>query len=218
MKNKIRIVIADDYTLFREGVYLMLSQQEKLEVVGEAKNGKDLLQVVKNQQPDVAITDIEMPEMNGIEATIELRKKYPLLGIIALTMFGEDRLIVDMLEAGANGYLLKNAGKHQLIEACELAAEGKSYFCNQTSMLLSKLIASNNKLSLADLKQKRLTEKETEVVRLICEQYATKEIAGLSKLTEATVNTYRGIIMEKIGVRNIAGIVIYAIRNGIYKI
>ncbi|HYM94351.1 MAG TPA: response regulator transcription factor, partial [Chitinophagaceae bacterium] len=107
----IRIVIADDYPLFREGIHLMLQKEKDLKITGEAGNGEELLKVVEREQPDIVITDIEMPVMNGIEATKRIKSKFPATGVIALTMFGDEHFLVDMLEAGASGYLLKSCNK-----------------------------------------------------------------------------------------------------------
>lgn len=215
MKRRIRIVIADDHPMFREGIYLLLEKQDELEIIGEANDGEQLIRVTKNLLPDIVITDIDMPHVNGIEATKAIKTEHPGTGVIALTMFGEDHLIVDMLEAGATGYLLKNARKDDLTEAVNTVYSGQSYYCGSTSMRLTKMIAQSK--GFRDMPKKDFSEKELDIMKLICEQYASKEIADATQLTQRTVEKYRGDIMEKIGARNLAGIVIYAIRNGIYK-
>lgn len=214
MKQRVKIVIADDYPLFREGIHLMLAR-ENVEITGEAADGRELLSVVKNVQPDVVITDIEMPVMNGIEATREIKASHPQIRVIALTMFGEDHLIVDMLEAGAAGYLLKSSKKEELRDAIETVYEGGTYFCNSTTMRLSRMIAQRK---ISEKKEGiKFSEKEKEIIRLICEQYASKQIASVTQLTHRTVEKYRDHIMEKTGSKNVVGIVIYAIRHGIYN-
>lgn len=214
MKQRVKIVIADDYPLFREGIHLMLAR-ENVEITGEAADGRELLSVVKNVQPDVVITDIEMPVMNGIEATRELKSRNPGVRVIALTMFGEEHLIVDMLEAGAMGYLLKSSKKEELTEAIEIVYEGGTYFCNNTSMRLSRMIA--HRKTDEQKVEIKFSEKEKEIIKLICEQYASKQIATETQLTHRTVEKYRDHIMEKTGSKNVVGIVIYAIRHGIYN-
>lgn len=211
----IRVVIADDLPMFREGMHLLLDKQKELEITGEAGNGKELLDSVRQHRPDVVITDIEMPVMNGIEATKEIKKEFPETGVIALTMYGDDYLIEDMLEAGANGYLLKNTTSEELVTAVKTVHEGHPYFCNATSLRLSKLIAKNK--ILQDQKKADFSEKEIEIIQLICEQYASKEIADKTSLAHRTVEKYRDHIMQKTGSRNVVGIVIYAIKHGIYK-
>jgi DNA-binding NarL/FixJ family response regulator len=215
MKPMIRVVIADDLPMFREGMHLLLDKQKELEITGEAGNGKELLDSVRQHRPDVVITDIEMPVMNGIEATKEIKKEFPETGVIALTMYGDDYLIEDMLEAGANGYLLKNTTSEELVTAVKTVHEGHPYFCNATSLRLSKLIAKNK--ILQDQKKADFSEKEIEIIQLICEQYASKEIADKTSLAHRTVEKYRDHIMQKTGSRNVVGIVIYAIKHGIYK-
>jgi DNA-binding NarL/FixJ family response regulator len=215
MRPPIRIVIAEDYPLFMEGICLMLEKESSIEIAGEAVNGKELVAVTDKVQPDVVITDIEMPFMNGIEATREIRKKYPAMAILALTMYGEERLIVDMLEAGSNGYLLKNTRKEELLLAIRTVHSGRNYFCSSTSMRLSKMIARSKAEKL--LPEISLNEKETDIIRLICEQYPSKQIAEMTGLNHRTVEKYRNQIMEKTGAKNMAGIVIYAIRSGLFK-
>src|SRR5258705_10066762 len=132
MYTPIRIVIADDHEIFRNGFKLLLKNQNELELVGEAENGKDLLAVVSEQQPDVVVTDIKMPVMDGIAACKIIKKIHPAIEVIALSMFNEDNLIVDMLEAGARGYLLKNTNKHELLLAAKTVHEGNTYYCTAT--------------------------------------------------------------------------------------
>jgi DNA-binding NarL/FixJ family response regulator len=215
MNNNTRIVIADDHSMFREGIHMLLEKENELEIVGEARDGNHLLQITRSLVPDIVITDIEMPNMNGIEATKKIKEEFPGTGIIALTMYGDDHLIVDMLEAGATGYLLKNARKEELAEAVRAVHSGQSYYCNSTSMRLTKMIAKSK--AIKDEAKIEFNEKELEIMKLICEQYASKEIAEATQLTHRTVEKYRGDIMEKIKAKNMAGVVVYAIRKGIYK-
>jgi len=216
MQQAIRLVIADDFPMFREGIQLLLGKETGIDIVAEASNGKELIEIVSEMKPDVVITDIEMPVMNGIEATKEIKKANPSIGIIALTMFGEEHLIVDMLDGGASGYLLKSSKKEELLQAIEFVNEGGTYFCNATTMKLSKMIAKS-KTGDSINPQIRFSEKELEIIKLICEQHASKQIAAATNLTHRTVEKYRDNIMEKTGSTNVVGIVVYAIRNGIYK-
>ena len=215
MKQVIKIAIADDYPMFLEGLQLLLEKQDNIEIVGEASNGQELLDVVKQTKPDVVITDIEMPVMNGIEATAALKKNFPDTRVIALTMYGDEHLIVDMLEAGADGYLLKKTTKQEVSEAIKAVYEGANYFCNSTTMRLSKMVAQSK--AQQRIPKAEFPEKELEIIKLICEQYASKEIADKTSLTHRTVEKYRDNIMEKTGAKNMVGIVIYAIKNGIYS-
>src|SRR5438067_1857059 len=137
MKYNIRLVIADDHEIFRDGLALMLSKHKDIDLVGQAENGKELLELIEATHPDVIMTDIKMPQMDGIEATRLLLRKYPDLKVIALSMFDEENLIVEMLEAGAKGYLLKNADKQEILDAIENVYEDKVFYCRHTSARLA---------------------------------------------------------------------------------
>jgi DNA-binding NarL/FixJ family response regulator len=154
--------------------------------------------------------------MDGIEATKQIRKEFPGLGIIAFSMFDEDNLIVDMLEAGAKGYLLKNAQKEEIIAAIKTVNKGEPYYCRETTHKLAEMIANSNfnqgkKNAVPDL-----SEREISIIRLICEEYSNKEIAEMLDLSKRTIEDYREKILEKIDAKNSAGIVVFAIRNKIF--
>jgi DNA-binding NarL/FixJ family response regulator len=213
--TKLRLSLADDYPLIMEGVRLALELEEGIEVVSEASNGEELVAQVEEQQPDVVITDIGMPVMNGIEATKKITQLKKAPAVIAFTVFNEEHLVMDMLQAGARGYLLKNALKQTVLDAIYTVHAGRTYFCDETSLQLSKMIADSGIAKQSTTVQ--FTSSELDVMRLICEQYASKEIAALTQLTVKTVETYRSHILEKTGARNVAGIVIYAMTHGYYQ-
>jgi DNA-binding NarL/FixJ family response regulator len=217
MPQLIKIVIADDSPLFLDGLRLMLSGQQVMRVAGVAGDGTELLTAVKASSPDVVITDIQMPVMSGIEATRKIKEQFPSIAVIALTMFGEDALIMEMLDAGASGYLLKNASKEDLVQAIHAVNAGEKYFCATTSKQLAKMISNRLPAKIKSVQPELLTEKEQHIVKLICQEYSTKQIAGLLEHTPKTIEAYRMRLMEKIGAHNTAGIVIYAIKNGLYK-
>jgi DNA-binding NarL/FixJ family response regulator len=214
-ENIISIYLADDYPLFRTGLSLLLEQESGFKIAGEASNGKMLLELMRQAPADVVITDIEMPEMNGIEATIALKAEFPDVPVIALTIFNEDHLIIDMLEAGASGYILKNVESAELATAIRTVVRGGNHYCSQTSIRQSKLIAHSCFYKKPSIP---LSDKELEIIRLICQQYASKQIADKTNLSHRTVEKYRDRIMEKTGAENVVGIVIYAIRHGIYQV
>ncbi len=218
MKETIRLAIADDYPMFLEGLKLILHQYPYLSIVGEAANAKSLVQVVDDHAPDVVITDIQMPDMDGIVATKIISEKFPATKVLALSMYGEYHLIVDMMEAGAMGYLLKDTMKDDLLDAIDAVMDGKIYYCRTTNMLLAKMLSKSNKGTVLDAATDVFTEKEKEVIRLLCEEYATKEIADATNLTHSTVETYRKKILDKIGCRNVAGVVVYAVRTGLFRV
>jgi DNA-binding NarL/FixJ family response regulator len=211
-----KLVIADDYPLFREGLNLVLSRYPEVVVCAEASNGVELLEAVRLTQPAVVIADIQMPVMDGIAATRELRQAYPDVQVIALSMYDEIHLIVDMLQAGAKGYVLKKAVKDDLLSAIDAVCQGYEYFCRSTTLQMAHTVAMATKENSGG--RIAFNEKELQIIQLICEEYASKEIADKIALEPASVEKYRQRIMQKIGARNMVGIVIYAIRNGLFKV
>lgn len=210
----IKIVIADDHEIYRDGFKLMLSKQRDIQLLAEAENGKELIEVVNKYQPDLVVTDIKMPVMDGIEAAKQIARQHENIGIIGLSMFDEDDLIIDMLEAGAKGYLLKNANKEQIIEAIQTVYLDNPYYCRNTSTKLTQMIAKS-KFNPYHKKEKPIfSDKEMEVIKLICQQLTNKEIADKLFLSQRTVEGHRFKIMQKMNVNNPVGLVIYAIKNG----
>jgi two-component system response regulator NreC len=218
MYSPIQIVIADDHEIFRGGFKLLLKNQDELELVGEAENGRELLEVVANKRPDIAITDIQMPIMDGIDACRDICKKFPETKVIALSMFNEDNLIIDMLEAGARGYLLKNTNKNELLLAAKTVYQGSTYYCNATSAKLTKMIAESKFNPYIHQPVKKLTVREIEIIKLICKQLTNKEIAEQLNLSIRTIETHREKIQEKTGSKNSIGVAIYAIKHDIFQL
>jgi DNA-binding NarL/FixJ family response regulator len=213
----IRIVIADDHEMFRDGFKLMLTKQPDIELLGEAENGRELLTLVKERQPDVVVTDIKMPVMDGIEAVKKISEEYPEIGIIVLSMFDEDDLIVDMLEAGAKGYLLKNSNKDQIGEAIHTVFNGDPFYCKTTSRKLTQMIAKSKYNPYRKKEKPEFTARELEVVELVCREMSNKEIAEKLFLSIRTVEGLRLKIAEKMNVKNPVGMVLYAMKNGLVK-
>jgi DNA-binding NarL/FixJ family response regulator len=214
--SPIKIAIADDHEIFREGFKLLLTNQQEIELVGEAGDGKELMEVATRTQPDVVIIDIKMPVMDGVEACKNIKKKFPDMKVIALSMFNDDNLIVDMLEAGARGYLLKNTNKNELIQATKAVYEGSTYYCMATSTKLTKMIAESKFNPYRNHPVKKFTSRETDIIKLICEQQTNKEIA--TALGLRTVESHREKIQEKTGAKNSIGVAIYAIKHNMYQI
>ena len=219
MKTKqIKIILADDHEIFRDGFKSMLRKQPSIEMIGEAANGDELVKLTRQLLPDVVVTDIKMPKMDGLEAAKIIAREFPRIGIIALSMIDEESQIIDTMEAGAKGYLLKNAHKNEIVNAINAVYDGEVYYCNETSSKLSRLIAANEKIPFIRKKEKiEFSDKEIDVILLICEQLTNKEIAQRLNLSIRTIEGYRDRIQEKIGARNAAGIVVYAIKNNIYQ-
>lgn len=215
--SAIRLVIADDCAIFRDGFEALLKKQKEISIVGQAKDGKELIEVVQNEKPDVVVTDIKMPLMDGIEATRILTKAFPRLGVIALFMFEEESLILEMLGAGARGYLLKNTTKTEVIEAVKTVNVSGTFYCSTTTGKLTKLLAQK-KAAPVPLQKALFSQKEMTIIKLICEEYSNKEIASRLNLSCRSVESTRERIQEKIGAKNMAGIIMYAIKHGIVKI
>lgn len=210
------MVIADDHEVYRDGLKALLGKSEGFQVVGEAGNGAALIRICEKETPDVVLTDIMMPEMDGIEATQYLSEHLPSIRVIALSMFNEDNLITDMLKAGAMGYLIKNAGKADILSAIESVYRDVPYYCKSTSIKLAKLVGS---IRFGGLQPKvQFSDKELAVIKMICEEKTTREIADALYASIRTVEEYREKIKEKMNVKSAAGIVIYAIREKIYSI
>lgn len=212
----VRIIIADDHELFRDGFRSLLAKQTAIELVAEAANGSELVSLTEKFEPDVVLTDIKMPLLDGIEATRILKAKFPDLGIIALSMFNDDALIVRMLEAGARGYLLKNADKTAMIDAIITVSHQIPYYCPSTNIKLARLIAESRFDPLHPVLKIAFTENEKAVMCLICQAFSSREIAAQLHYSVRTIEGFRKSIMEKINERKTAGIIVYAIRNHIY--
>ncbi|HSU29085.1 MAG TPA: response regulator transcription factor, partial [Chitinophagaceae bacterium] len=193
----IRIIIADDHEVFREGFQSMLKKYKEIELVGEAENGNELIRLAESLHPDVIVTDIKMPKMDGIEATRILAESHPHIHVIALSMFDDDDLIIDMLEAGAKGYLLKNAHKEDIVEAIKTVYNDEPYYCNNTTHKLAQLIAKSKFNPSRKKIRPQFTPKEIEVIRLICQGFSNKEMAAHLSLSIRTIEGHREKIHEK---------------------
>jgi two-component system response regulator NreC len=217
-KKYIRVIIADDHDVYRDGLQLLLKKDPDIKVVGEADNGRTLLELVGKLDPDVVITDLRMPVMDGVSAIIEMNSAYPSVRSIALSTFDSEHLIVEALEAGAVGYIIKNAQKGEIIEAIKTVYDGHPYYCKSTSVRLVKMI-SDSHFNPYKIKENHLfTEKDKEIIKLICEEKSNKEIGEALFMSSRTVEGLRSKILEKMKVKTAAGIAIYAIKNALYKI
>jgi DNA-binding NarL/FixJ family response regulator len=213
--NKIRIAIADDHQIIRDGLISMLDPKE-FEIIGEADNGISIIELVRQTNPDIVLMDIQMPKMDGIQATKIIIDKFPSTHIIALTMHGQDSYITEMMDAGASGYLLKTAMKNEILEAISSARQNKQYYCKTTTATITKIIKRNNKNSRAGLSHD-LSETDMKIIKLICDEYNSEEIGRLLFLSKRTIDGARLRIQLKINVSSTAGIVKFALENGIYK-
>lgn len=218
MNGPLKILIADDHEIFRDGFKVMLRKQTGVQIIGEAENGQELVEKAGALQPDVVITDIKMPVLDGVAATKQIRALYKHIEVIALSMFDEESLIMEMLEAGAKGYLLKNTNKAEVVEAVTAVYNKENFFSGQTSKKLAQLIARSRLEAVANSQKPSFNNNELEIIKLICAEQNNREIAMQLNLSVRTVEGYREKILEKIDAKNVAGLVIYAIKHGIYQV
>jgi DNA-binding NarL/FixJ family response regulator len=214
----IKIIIADDHEVFREGFRSMLRNNSSIEIIGEAEDGVQVLNLLKKVIPDILVLDIKMPRMDGIECLKQVQKKYPSIDVIMLTMFDSEDLIIAALNAGAKGYLIKNAHKSEILSAIQTCSMGDHYYCSNTTKVLAELL-SNGKISPFKLTKKtEFSQEEKEFIELIIEGFGNNQIALHLKTNVRNVEKIREALLNKMGVRNNAGIVMYAIKNQIVKI
>ncbi|HWV64710.1 response regulator transcription factor [Chitinophaga sp.] len=215
----IKVAIADDHKIFRSGVINTLIPYENIRFVFEADDGLHLLQNMETQQPDVILMDLKMPNMDGIEATIKVKEKYPDVKVIILTMYEDDNFIVHLVENGANAYLLKNAEPEEIYEAICTTFEKGFYFNDNVNLaLLKKVLHKNKQQFKPTLKNEiQLNDREQEVLKLICNELTTQEISEQIFLSPRTVEGIRQKLLEKINVKNSVGLVLYAFRNGLIE-
>lgn len=211
----IKYAIADDHTIFRQGLRYALADDHKLKFAGEAENGKKLLELVKKQMPDVILLDLKMPEMDGMAATEILHSIQPEIKILMLTSFDDEHFILHLLELGINGYLLKNTEPNEIKRAIHTVYENGYYFNHLVSNTMLRAITQKNNSDLKLKEAIRLNDRETEVLKLICDELTTTEIAAKIFLSPRTIEGIRTSLIEKTGAKNIAGLVLYAIKSGI---
>ncbi len=212
--SEYKIMIVDDHKMFRSGLRFLLNNLTKIEIVGEASNGKEFLEMAENVQIDIALMDINMPEMNGIEATREALKRYPDMKIIVLSMHGEEEYYDQMLDAGVKGFLLKNSDADELISALEAVMAGKNYFSQE--LLVD--ILDQKRLQKLKPEAVKLSQRELEVLKLICDGYSNAEIAEQLFISQRTVDRHRSNLLSKTACKNSTSLVMYAVKNKIIEI
>ncbi len=215
--KKIKYAIVDDHKLFRQGVIYSLSEAAGLQLVLEADNGKELVEMIPKHKPDVILMDLKMPVMDGIEATKHIHLHFPEIKVIVLSMYDDEKFVIHLMESGASGYLLKNAGPDEIISAIEAAHINGYYFTDFVNKALLKKLVVRQQLKPSFKDEIRLTEREVEVLKLICNEYTAAEISRIIFLSPRTVEGIRMKLIEKIGVKNTAGLVLYAARNGLVE-
>lgn len=208
----INVLLVDDHQMFLDGLQTMLAKNKQFVVVGAAKNGIEALEHIENKEVDLIVTDINMPEMSGTELTVAIKKKYPEKKILILSMYNEREIIHEIVMSEAEGYILKNTGKKELITALNKIVEGGTYYSNEVMQIITESYVSKEK---SIEKTKDLTPREIEILQLVCQELSTPEIAEKLFLSPLTVETHRKNILKKTKSRTIVGLIKFAIENNL---
>lgn len=211
----IRVLLADDHTLIRAGLRMVVAAQPDLTVVGEAGDGREAVSMAQNLKPDVVVMDIGMPGLNGIEAARQIRAALPETQVVMLSMHSDEAYILRALRAGAKAYLLKDSAEPDLARAIRAAAAGKSFFSPAVGKVLLEDYMRAMERSGAEDSYEILSAREREILQLVAEGHSSKEIADMLHLSVYTVETHRARVMQKLNLRGIPELILYAVRKGI---
>ena len=222
--KKTRLLIADDHSVVRDGLRLVLKSSPEFTIVGEAQDGQEAVDLAQRHKPDVVIMDISMPRLNGIDATVILKKQNPAIKVVILTVHEEEEYVYQILRAGANGYVLKSAGKKEIFEAIKSAMTGERFFSPGVSNIIIESFVKRAQETTADpgvvaeRQGQGLTRRETEVLQFIAQGYTNRKIAETLFLSIRTINTHRTNLMQKLDIHDTARLVRYAIETGLVKL
>ena len=215
MENKLSIVLADDHTILREGLRALLTADPSFEIVGEARDGREAVRCVEKLGPDLLLMDLSMPRMSGMDAIREIKKRYPETKIIALTVHKTEEYLLTTLQAGADGFVLKDATHDELIMAIKNVMGGKSYLSPGVSEKVIEGYLDGKKSTQSLTSWESLSQREREVLKLIAEGYKNKEIAGDLCISLKTVEKHRANLMKKLDLHNAAALTVYAMEKGL---
>jgi len=210
----IRVLLVDDHLMFREALHQMLSQDPSIQVVGELGDGAGILEAMAQFQPDVVVMDVSMPNVNGIEATRRLLASHPEAKVVALSGFSYKQFVVEILDAGASGYVVKTAAAQQLIQAIGSVAAGHTYLCSEATKLLVRSNRRGRQSASGASENKRLGQRETAVLKLLARGKSSPQIGTELHIATSTVDVHRRNIMRKLDLHSVAELTKYAIRNG----
>lgn len=212
----IRVMLVDDHKILRDALKAVLVREADINFVGEANNGIEALKSITELHPDVIVMDIGMPEMGGIQATLALRKTHPEIKILALSTFFDRRIVLQMLDAGANGYIVKSAGSEELLRGIGAVSAGRSYLCPDVSQIIVESVRVNHSAEM--ITGAHLGKREREVLKLLAEGLTSPEIGGRLHIATSTVEVHRRNIMRKLDLHSIAELTKYAIRHGLTEV
>jgi two-component system, NarL family, response regulator NreC len=213
--NKTRVLLADDHTVMRAGLRLLLERQPDMEVIAEAADGRQAVEMAEAAKPDVAVIDVGMPNMNGIEATRQIVEKLPETSVVILSMHSDESYVMRALKAGAKAYLLKDSVEADLIRAIRSVGESKSFFSPAVSRLLLEDYVQHLRQRGEEDSYELLTTREREILQLLAEGKANKDVANLLGLSLYTVETHRAHILQKLGLHTVPELILYAVRKGL---
>jgi len=215
VRTMVRILLADDHTVMRAGLRLLLERHEDFEVVGEAADGRQAVDIATELKPTVVVMDIAMPQLNGVEAARQILNRYPDTAIVMLSMHSDESYVLRSLKAGARAYLLKDSAEADLVSAIQAIIEGKSFFSPGVRALLKEDYIHRLAKFGADDTYELLTAREREVLQLVAEGRSNKEVAALLNLSLYTVETHRTHILQKLNLHSVPDLILYAVRKGI---
>ena len=215
--SKLRILLADDHTIVRHGLRVLLERHPGFTVIGEASNGREAVQIAEQELPDIVLMDVAMPLLNGIEAAFRITSAFPKISVVILSMHSDESYVLRSLKAGARGYLLKDSAEGDLIQALSAVAAGKAFFSPAVSKLLADdYLRQVHQRGLED-PYDLLSPREREILQLIAEGKSSKDVASLLNLSAYTIDTHRANLMQKLNVHNIPELILYAVRRGIIR-
>lgn len=217
MSTKLKVVLAEDHQLFREGLKAMLSVKEELEVVAEAKDGLETIRCIRKHTPDLLILDLSMPKLSGISVLNDVRNQYPDMKILVLTIHESDQYVLETFKAGANGYCIKDASREELLMAVDSVLAGKTFISPGIADEVMEGYLTGRKTLKEKSDWETITQREREVLKLLAEGYMNKEIGGLLNISTKTVEKHRANIMSKLDLHNAAALTAYAIEQGLVE-
>ena len=211
----IRVLLADDHNLIRAGLRLVVTQQPDFQVAGEAENGRQAVSLAEQLKPDVVVMDIKMPDLNGIEACLQIRESLPDTQVVMLSMHSDEAYVLRALKAGARAYLLKDSAEADLARAIRAAVDGKSFFSPAVGKVLLEDYMRKLQRTGGEDSYELLSPREREILQLVAEGKSSKEIANMLNLSVYTVETHRAKLMQKLNLRSVPEVILYAVRKGI---